>query len=214
MKSTVYPIINKKLTITIIDDDYFFMAGLIMVLSTYFKNKNRNVSFIPGYSITEPADIIFQAIRCGTFIDPRSQYHVNSGKSHYFAIVDNRDSHLQHLYRDVEKNNLFYRHQSVNTLLQLIEKNIFSSQHLPKKHLSEQEVFLREPLTLREHEVLCHLKQGKTHASAANCLGIKVKTISSHKRAAMKKLNFRRTNELFHWMLQGGLSRHQPIKGH
>ncbi|EGS1685937.1 helix-turn-helix transcriptional regulator [Enterobacter cloacae] len=214
MKSTVYPIINKKLTIAIIDDDKFFMTGLMMALPAYFKNKKRNVSFILGHSITEPADIIFQAIRCGTFIDPRSQYHVNSGKSHYFAIVDNRDFHLQHLYRNLEKNDVFYRHQPVNTLLQLIENKIFSSQQLPETHQSEQEVFLREPLTLREHEVLCHLKQGKTHAGAANCLGIKVKTISSHKRAAMKKLNFRRTNELFHWMLQGGLSRHQPVKGH
>ena len=214
MNTTVHSIINKTFIIAIIDNDNFYMAGLIMALSAYFKNKNRNVNFIHGSSITEPADIIFQAIRCGTFIDPRSQYHANSGKSHYFAIVDNREPHLQHLYRNVEKNNVFYRHQSVNNLLQLIEKKIFSSQQLPETHPSEQEVFLREPLTLREHEVLCHLKQGKTHASAANCLGIKVKTISSHKRAAMKKLNFRRTNELFHWMLQGGLSRHQPIKGH
>ncbi|WP_261237480.1 response regulator transcription factor [Serratia marcescens] len=190
------------------------MAGLNMVLSTYFKSKNRKVKFILGYSMTEPADITFQAIRCGTFIAPRSQYHADSGKSHYFAIVDNRDFHLQHLYRDLEKNNVFYRHQSVKTLLQLIEKKIFLSQSLPGKHPPEEQVFLGEPLTQREHEVLCHLKQGKTHAGAANCLGIKVKTISSHKRAAMKKLNFRRTNELFHWMLQGGLSRHQPIKGH
>ena len=114
----------------------------------------------------------------------------------------------------MEKNNVFYRHQSVTTLLQLIEKKLVLSQPFTGNHLAEEQVFLREPLTLREHEVLCHLKQGKTHASAANCLGIKVKTISSHKRAAMKKLNFRRTNELFHWMLQGGLTRHQPIKGH
>lgn len=207
-------IINKKLTIAIIDDDNFYIAGLIMALSTYFKNKNRKVKFILGHSLAEPADITFQAIRCGTFIDPRSQHHATSGKPHYFAIVDNRDSHLQHLYRHVEKNNVFYRHQSVKTLLQLIEKKLVLSQPFTGKHLAEEQVFLREPLTLREHEVLCHLKQGKTHASAANCLGIKVKTISSHKRAAMKKLNFRRTNELFHWMLRGGLCRHQPIKGH
>lgn len=214
MKSTVNSIINKKLTIAILDDDNYYMAGLIVALSAYFKNKNRKVNFHLGHGMKEPADITFQAIRCGTFIDPRGQYHADSSKSHYFAIVDNRDFHLQHLYRHVEKNNVFYRHQPVNTLLQLIEKKLFSPQELPETHLSEQEIFPGEPLTLREHEVLCHLVQGKTHACAANCLGIKVKTISSHKRAAMKKLNFRRTNELFHWMLQGGLSRHQPIKGH
>jgi DNA-binding CsgD family transcriptional regulator len=214
MKSTVYPIINKTLTIAIIDNDNFYIAGLIMALSIYFNSKCRKVKFMFEHSMTEPADITCQAIRCGTFIASRSQHHANSGKSHYFAIVDNRDFHLQHLYHNMEKAHVFYRHQPVNTLLQLIEKKLCSPQKLPETQLSEQEVFLREPLTLREHEVLCHLKQGKTHAGAANCMGIKVKTISSHKRAAMKKLNFRRTNELFHWMLQGGLSRHQPIKGH
>lgn len=214
MKSTVNVILNKTLIIAIIDDDQFYIAGLMMALSAYFKNKNRKVKFILGHWMTEPADITFQAIRCGTFIAPRSQYHTNRGKSHYFAIVDNRDFHLQHLYRHVEKNDVIYRRQPVNTLLQRIENKLFSPQKLPETHMSEQEVFPREPLTLREHEVLCHLVQGKTHACTANCLGIKVKTISSHKRAAMKKLNFRRTNELFHWMLQGGLSRHQPIKGH
>lgn len=216
MNISVDSIINQTLTITIIDDDNFYMAGLVMVLSTYFKNKKWKVKFIPWHSITGSVDITFQAIRCGTFIEPRNQYNANSSKLHYFTIVDKRDLHLQHLYRDVEKNNTIYRHQSVNILLQLIEKKLFLSQPLPGKHLPEHDVFLREQLTLREHEVLCHLEQGKTHACAANCMGIKVKTISSHKRAAMKKLNFRRTNELFHWMLKGGLSRYQPItiKGH
>ncbi|ANJ92421.1 MULTISPECIES: helix-turn-helix transcriptional regulator [Serratia] len=214
MNTTGHSIINKTLTIAIIDDDNFYMAGLTMALSTYFKTKNWKVKFIPGYPNLGNEDITFQAIRCGSSISSRSQHHEVSGKSHYFIIVDNSDFHLQHVYRDVNKMNIFYRHQSVNVLLQLMEKKLFSPSPLPEKNLSEKNIFLREPLTLREHEVLCHLKQGKTPAGAATCMGITEKTISSHKRAAMKKLNFRRTNELFHWILTGGLSRHQPIKGH
>lgn len=132
MNISVDSIINQTLTITIIDDDNFYMAGLVMVLSTYFKNKKWKVKFIPWHSITGSVDITFQAIRCGTFIDPRNQYNANSSKLHYFTIVDKRDLHLQHLYRDVEKNNTIYRHQSVNTLLQLIEKNFSYRNRYPE----------------------------------------------------------------------------------
>jgi DNA-binding CsgD family transcriptional regulator len=212
MNTTVNPSIDKTLLIAIIEDDNFFTEGLIMALSDYFKGKNKKAIFITGNSFTGRVDIIFQTIRCGTVIIPHCRYNSNSGRSHYFAIVDDRDSRLQKLYRDVKKSNVFSRHESVDTLLQLIERKLYSPQAILEKSLLKQQVYLREPLTPRELEVLYYLKQGKTHTSAANCMGISVKTISSHKRAAMKKLNFKRSNELFHWMLQGGLSRHESIK--
>ncbi|WP_186379301.1 helix-turn-helix transcriptional regulator [Yersinia massiliensis] len=204
---------KKILTIAIIDNDNFFIVGLKIAISTYLKSKNREVKFIIGQDITPSADITFQAVRSGTFITPHSQRQAAFDEPHYFIIVDNKDSHLEHLYRDVKKSNIIYRHQSVDTLLQLIEGVIFYPQQLPEKKSSEPKAFFRQSLTTREYEVLCHLQQGKTHINTANCMGINVKSISYHKRAAMRKLNFKRTNELFHWMLRGGLSPHQRIKG-
>ncbi|HEJ9055886.1 TPA: response regulator transcription factor [Serratia fonticola] len=196
----------ETLTISIIDDDKFFIAGLVMALSSYFKNKK--IRFYSGRSCGITADIVFQAIRCGTFIAPASSSG-DSSATLYFAIADRKDAHLQHLYRGVATSNILYRHQSVSTILQLIENILLSHQPPPEDTQQTTKVCLHEPLTRREQEVLYHLKQGKAHASVASCMGIKEKTISSHKRAAMKKLNFRRTSELFHWMLQGGLTSHQ-----
>ncbi|WP_261288152.1 response regulator transcription factor [Serratia fonticola] len=58
----------------------------------------------------------------------------------------------------------------------------------------------------REHQVLHYLMQGVSQSQTANLLCLKVKTVHSHKRSAMQKLNFTRTSELFHWLLQGGLT--------
>ncbi|CAI1243470.1 TPA: response regulator transcription factor [Serratia fonticola] len=205
MNSTKDAMMMETLTIRIIDDDNFYIAGLIMALSNHLKNKK--IIFYTGPSNGITADITFQAIRCGTLVSPTSASRGRSPR-HYFAIADRKDAHLQHLYRGVITSNILYRHQSVSTVLHLIEDNLFTQQPPLEDTQHIAEVCLHEPLTRREQEVLRHLKQGKTHASVASCMGIKEKTISSHKRAAMKKLNFKRTSELFHWMLQGGLTSH------
>lgn len=210
MTSTKNDTIKETLTIRIIDDDSFYTTGLIKALSHYLKN--RNIRFYIGTCKGIAADIIFQAIRCGTVVSPGNSLGDHSATL-YFAIAERKDAHLQHLYRGMTKSNILYRHQSVSSVLQLIGNAQLSPQPPPEKTRRGSKVCLHEPLTPREQEVLHHLKQGKTHAGVASSLGIKEKTISSHKRAAMKKLNFKRTSELLHWMIQGGLTHHQPRKG-
>lgn len=212
-ESTKNAIMNTTLNIVIIDDDKFYTTGLAMVLAIYLKSQGQQAEFSSHLACGETADIVFQAIRCGTFIAPRSLTYTNNDKPLYVAIAERKDAHLQHLYRNVNKSNILYRHQSVNLILQFMENVLISLQKAPVISPQASATLPHAPLTQREREVLHQLKQGKTPACVATCLGIKVKTISSHKRAAMKKLNFKRTNELFHWMLQGGLTGHQLRKG-
>ncbi|WP_439090257.1 helix-turn-helix transcriptional regulator [Serratia bockelmannii] len=203
MTSTKNDAIKATLTIRIIDDDNFYTIGLIEALSNHLKH--RNIRFYTGTTTGIAADITFQAIRCGTFIAPGNRLGGHSATL-YFAIAERKDAHLQHLYRGITKSNILYRHQSVNGALQLIGNALLSSQPSPEKTRRGSKDCLHDSLTPREQEVLHQLLLGKTHADVASFLGIKEKTISSFKRAAMKKLNFKRTNELFHWMLQGGLT--------
>ncbi|CUZ26217.1 helix-turn-helix transcriptional regulator [Serratia marcescens] len=213
MKSTQNAIMNKTLNIVIIDDDKFYTAGLAMALAIYLKNQGQQVEFSSHLAYGKTTDIVFQAIRCGTLIASGSAICMNNDKPVYVAIADRKDAHLQHLYRSVNKSNILYRHQSVSLILQLMENVMLSLQKTSVKTQSTSENLQHLALTQREREVLHQLKQGKTPACVASFLGIKEKTISSHKRAAMRKLNFKRSNELFHWMLQGGLTCHQPRKG-
>ncbi|RZF15554.1 helix-turn-helix transcriptional regulator [Serratia marcescens] len=198
------------LNIAIIDNDRFYAAGLFMALSIYFKSKKIKVVFLSEESDIKSADIIFQAIRSGVFVNPYPRK--DKGTPLYFAVADRNAPHLQHLYRDVKNSNILSRCQSVISVLQRIEKIDFNKLLSTKKELPESGLPIHEPLTAREYEVLSLLKQGKTPACAAITIGVKEKTISTHKRAAMRKLNFIRTNELFHWMLQGGLSHCRPRK--
>lgn len=210
MNSRKKTILDKTLNIVIIDDDKFYTAGLAMALSIYLKNQGQQVEFSYHLAYGKTTDIVFQAIRCGTLVAPGSAICMNNDKPVYVAIADRKDAHLQHLYCSVNKSNILYRHQSVSLILQLMENVMLSLQKTSVKTQSTSENLQHLALTQREREVLHQLKQGKTPACVANFLGIKEKTISSHKRAAMRKLNFKRTNELFHWMLQGGLTCHQP----
>ncbi|WP_048797043.1 MULTISPECIES: response regulator transcription factor [Serratia] len=204
---------NETLSITIIDDDKFYAKGLTMALSIHLKNTNHKMEPLFENKIEETTDIVFQAIRCGTFISPCTPTCIGNSKPLYIAIAERKDAHLQHLYRNVNKSNILYRHQSVSLFLQLMENVLISLQRASVKSPPTSATLLHAPLTPREQEVLHQLQQGKTHAGVASVLGIKEKTISSHKRAAMKKLNFKRTSELLHWMIQGGLTHHQPRKG-
>ncbi len=184
-----------------------------MILAMYLKSRGQKAEFSSHHGFGKATDVVFQAVRCGTFISPLSSTFTNNDKPLYVAIAERKDAHLRHLYRNVDKSNILYRHQSVSLIQQLLGNVLISLQKAPAKSPPISTTLLHAPLTPREREVLYQLLQGKTHACVARLLGIKEKTISSHKRTAMKKLNFKRTNELFHWMLQGGLTSHQQRKG-
>lgn len=55
-------------------------------------------------------------------------------------------------------------------------------------------------LTVREREILLTLGRGLSPTQVARLLFISEKTISSHKRSAMRKLGFRRPHELYQWI--------------
>ncbi|SPZ51834.1 two component system sensor kinase SsrB [Serratia quinivorans] len=62
------------------------------------------------------------------------------------------------------------------------------------------------PVFVDHFKVLHYLKRGNSQVKIAETMQLQVKTVNSHKRSAMKKLNFTRNNELLNWMLHGGLS--------
>ncbi|EPP8560696.1 LuxR C-terminal-related transcriptional regulator [Serratia marcescens] len=213
MNKTEKSTTNRKLDIVILDEDKFYASGLEIMLAIYLKNIGQSAVFSSHYSCKKKADIIFQAIRCGTVIASLSSTCANNNKPQYIVIVDRKDTHLTHLYRNINNSNILYRHQSVNLVLQLMENVLRPMQWTSVKTHPNSETLLHASLTRREQEVLHQLQQGKSHADVANILGINEKTISSHKRTAMKKLNFKRTAELVHWINQGGLTHHQLRKG-
>lgn len=60
-------------------------------------------------------------------------------------------------------------------------------------------------LSVREREVLQLIAEGKTTKQIANCLHISIKTIESHRRKIMEKLNLHTIAELTKYALRTGL---------
>jgi len=182
------------------------MEGLIMILTDFFNKNDTSVQFIHGPPNGRSVDLIFHALRGGTAMDFWRRYSTGSHQPLYFTIRNKTYSWQENRPHDSGNHKTLYFHQPIDFILDIVSKAIILHRSLPPKTTSYRYPSVLQSLTLREREVLNHLKQGKTQVETASCMSLKVKTVSSHKRSAMRKLNFRRNNELFHWMLQGGLS--------
>ncbi|CAI1556019.1 LuxR C-terminal-related transcriptional regulator [Serratia proteamaculans] len=60
-------------------------------------------------------------------------------------------------------------------------------------------------LSPQEHRVLRLIGRGLSSVAIAHQLHLHAKTVSAHKRNAMKKLNITRNTQLLHWLLNGGI---------
>jgi DNA-binding CsgD family transcriptional regulator len=60
-------------------------------------------------------------------------------------------------------------------------------------------------LSPQEYRVLRLIGRGLSSVAIARQMQLNAKTISAHKRNAMKKLNITRNTQLLHWLLNGGI---------
>lgn len=195
---------KNKISISLNDHDSYFLAGLRYALIEYFADLRTQVDFFSGYSSDKP-DIIFQGLYRGEKSDICLHFPADAPQPLYFVIRDKTDRHFTTPIRCIAKSSTLYRSQSINDMLEMVKlaMRLRSPQpetalHCPACH--------RPGLSERERQVLYYLGQGINQAQTASILQLKVKTVHSHKRSAMQKLNFTRTSELFHWLLQGGLT--------
>ncbi|WP_245209450.1 helix-turn-helix transcriptional regulator [Serratia fonticola] len=195
---------QKKITISLNDHDSYFLAGLQYGLVEYFTERRTQVNFFSGYSSEKP-DIIFQALYHGEKTDICRRFPDDAPQPLYFVIRDRAERRFTPPIRCIAKSSTLYRNQSLGDMLGMV-KLAMQFNAKPQEKAPPCPACHRQSLTERERQVLHYLRQGVSQSQTANILQLKVKTVHSHKRSAMKKLNFTRTSELFHWLLQGGLT--------
>ncbi|WP_395313730.1 LuxR C-terminal-related transcriptional regulator [Enterobacter sp. ECC-219] len=186
--------LNKTVRVVILDEDEFFKAGLKMALSAYLEFRNWKADFSYEYNPGKGIDILFESIYRGT-----AMHCLNSGVPYCFILADRQCTHLGKIKNDIKEINIIYRHYPVIAVLQFIGNTLFPAQK-PSEQMKTTRFLRHQPLTHREREVLQYLRQGKNPAAVAAIMGISERTVSTHKRAAMRKLNFSRMIELYHWM--------------
>ncbi len=191
----------KTIKVLIIDRDNYFIIGLCHIISGFYRSKGIEVQFITRPVAGFSADIIFQAIDYGAMFNVWHPLPSKGQTPLFFLIRDQKNRLLSHLFQSVRKNGTLYRNQPIDAVKSMLEEAISVQGCLPPSSTPVTKHF-----TFRESEVLRYLRQGKSHEETANVMRLHVKTISGYKRSAMRKLNFKRNQELFHWLLQGGLS--------
>ncbi|MBL5903245.1 helix-turn-helix transcriptional regulator [Serratia fonticola] len=195
---------KKKISISLNDYDSYFLAGLQYGLIDYFTVLSTQINFFSGYSVDKP-DIIFQALYQGEKTDICQHFPNDEPQPLYFVIRDKAERQFTPPIRCIAKSSTLYRNQSIDDILGMI-KLAMQFNSLPQERAQRCPACHRQSLSERERQVLYYLRQGMSQSQAACILQLKVKTVHSHKRSAMQKLNFTRNSELFHWLLQGGLA--------
>jgi fimbrial protein FimW len=193
-----------KVSISLNDHNSYFLAGLQYALIEYFTDIRTPVDFFSGYSNKRP-DIIFQALYQGEKTDICRRLPADAPQPLYFVIRDKAERQFTPPIRCIAKSSTLYRNQSIDDILGRV-KLAMQFNSLPQERAQRCPACHRQSLSERERQVLYYLRQGMSQSQAACILQLKVKTVHSHKRSAMHKLNFTRNSELFHWLLHSGLT--------
>lgn len=193
----------KAVKVLVLDGDKYFIEGLRHVVSDFYLGKGMVVKFIEWPVTQISVDIIFLSIGYGVVSGIFKKLNPGMPLPKIFLIRDSKGTRLSHIFKSVRKNGALYRNQPIDVVNSMLEEALFL-QRAPASNVTLDGVI--RILTLREREVLQCLEQGKSLFEVAVIMKIMNKTVSSHKRSAMRKLNLKRNQELYYWLLQGGLS--------
>ncbi|MGP2980176.1 response regulator transcription factor [Serratia nevei] len=184
--------------IVILDDNRYFAHGLEILLREHFVHKGWSVSILPKQLYTM-ANLIIQADKVTR---PLQFCHVRKpGKQHNIITIQQTPRLRRRLPACMSEHGIIRRRDSTEVILNLVEQmsgGLAPESPHPCFHCSQA-------LTPREWEVLYTIRRGLVPSQVAGCLNLSVKTVSAHKRAAMRKLGFQRNTELYLWLLRGGL---------
>ncbi|WP_145566856.1 helix-turn-helix transcriptional regulator [Yersinia aleksiciae] len=189
---------TRKLRILIVDPNQFFVTGLQHAIKNHCLAKGISVVFTYQQLSRPVANLIFWAPSEPMNLMPLGLLTNSNRSSRLIMIMPQQKAHLvQHHAPWV-----FYRHQCLNTLLALIDRTLMTTTISSKKEVEKRSD--RSPLDLltrRQKEIIRYVSEGMSPNKIANNLNIHEKTVSSHKRSAMKRLQLSRTADLYHLLL-------------
>ncbi|MEI9743865.1 MULTISPECIES: helix-turn-helix transcriptional regulator [Enterobacter cloacae complex] len=166
-------------------DDFYFRIGLKFIVADFFYKQKQEVFFVSD-------DVVDLVVR-----SEAKPYM----KGFYREIII-RDKILRDA-SDVFKCNcksIFFKNEAPEEFISLLQKTMC------KEINSKTCFFCRRCLTRREREILQGYADGLSTNEIANAAGLHIKSVSQHKRNAMRKLFLRNTKELVEWLAREKIS--------
>lgn len=187
---------TRAVKILIVDPDRFYVAGLQHAIKAHFQTRDIPVLFM-GHPLSYPlADLIFWAPGYPATEMPTGLL-TGHKRSRVILLMSQQRPHLAAYC----VSRVFYRHQDCTQLASLIETSIDTAAGAPIHTVTDAYAALLAALSPRQREVMCYVSQGLRLHDIAARLHIHEKTVSNHKRTAMRRLQLERTTDLHHWLL-------------
>jgi DNA-binding CsgD family transcriptional regulator len=193
---------DKKVKVAIKDENSYFVLGVKYALSEYFSLKGMSVEFSTLGKDDTVVDLVFLSL---------SETEVVSCCDMDQSMVGFR---LQYIAIRKKKGGLAWRGRTcvhelgildfstpINELYSLLDEKLWIITEGRK--VSEPCYFcMGRRLSYREKEVMSYLRLGINQTQAAKYMQLSVKTVHTYKQSAMRKLNFKRRSDLYHWLLK------------
>ncbi|HAT5000112.1 helix-turn-helix transcriptional regulator [Serratia marcescens] len=165
----------KTINIVIDDDNYYFATGLRLCIEKYAQLNNKTICFFGPGDVGRP-DMVFASSRWR---------RANIGRNMPVIAIKNVAAR--------DKMRVLCRKDSQSQLFELLAEVLSDAECSAS--------IKRQPLTIRERQVVSYLRCGFDQSQTARLLGVSVKTVHSHKRSVMSKLMLHRNHDFIYWLL-------------
>lgn len=192
---------KRKITILFMDQNRYFTEGLRQGLSHYFNDQNIHTVFTENTAYKNTADVIFFAVESRNNMQHNYSLKLIHPSRQCLLLITERDQILPQnspLLKACRR--IISRESNIDNVIRQVERSL-ALQEIP----GETDADKHTALSCREFDIMLHLSFGSSNSAIGRHLNISEKTVSNHKRSAMRKLNLHRDFELNYWLLHGGL---------
>ncbi|ELE9704850.1 helix-turn-helix transcriptional regulator [Enterobacter cloacae] len=160
-------------------DDFYLRVGLKIILADFFYRQKQEVFFVSD-------DVVDLVVR--------AEYKAYSNEYDREILISSRKLRKKSDSLICNCTNIIFKNDRPETFKFMLEKTM-------DKEFSRKTCFsCRRCLTRREKEILARYSDGLSTGEIANASGLHVKSVSQHKRNAMRKLGVRNMKELLEWL--------------
>jgi len=165
------------------DENIYLLNGMRVILNEYFLRNNISVTFSELEEIKH-ADLVVV-----------TSFPRENNQNKCTKII---------MFKKLARGVCYQRELSSGAEIELLEDALDWLYTMPIEEISH-DYSNKKALTPCEKQTLQAIETQLSIKQIAEFLGLSRKTVCAHKYTAMQKLGFRRTHDLYCWLLQGGL---------
>lgn len=188
--------------ISIIDNDLFFVDGLKYALSEYFTLKGRTVEFFAEENSNATVDLVFIAQSESDHVAYCDRTAHETGFSPlYISIRKMKPAQTKRETACSRELGEVDCHAGIEALFHLLDDKLWRMSVISAA-ARPCYFCLSRRLSSREQEVVSYLRRGVNQTQTAKYMQLSVKTVHTYKQSVMRKLNLKKRNDLFNWLLR------------